>query len=237
MNKSNSAAMVLCLFALCPAALLTGCGREQAGKSTRTEQIATENTLPPLNPNQYEASAPAHADTTNASLAQNAAPTVTNTTPPVVSPADLAPHASKEYVVLRGDTLSKIARTHGVRLSALTKANPKQDLSKLKAGQKIQIPAPTHASAGIGFREPGTPGLGAGESTGNVHVVKAGETLTQIAKQNHTTPKAIQSANGLKTTRLLVGQKLRMPAPAQPATSAASAKPVEPAQPSAMAAK
>jgi LysM repeat protein len=36
-------------------------------------------------------------------------------------------------------------------------------------------------------------------------VVKAGETLTQIAKQSHTTVKAIQAVNGLKTTRVLVG--------------------------------
>jgi LysM repeat protein len=63
-----------------------------------------------------------------------------------------------------------------------------------------------------GLREPSNPGKGALPSTGNIHVVKAGETLTQIAKQSHTTIKAIQAVNGLKTTRVLVGQKLRLPA-------------------------
>ena len=73
-------------------------------------------------------------------------------------------------------------------------------MSKLKAGQKIQIPGSTaSASTGIGFKEPSNPGTGALPSTGNIHVVKAGETLTQIAKQSHTTVKAIQAVNGLKT--------------------------------------
>ena len=95
---------------------------------------------------------------------------------------------------------------HGVKFSALTNANLNLNLSKLKAGQKIQIPtAAASASTGIGFREPSHPGTGALPSPGNIHVVKAGETLTQIAKQSHTTVKAIQAVNGLKTTRVLVG--------------------------------
>ena len=59
---------------------------------------------------------------------------------------------SKEYVVIRGDTLFKIARANGVKFSALTNANPNLNLSKLKAGQKIQIPtAAASASTGIGY--------------------------------------------------------------------------------------
>ena len=97
--------------------------------------------------------------------------------------------------------------------SALTNANPNLNLAKLKAGQKIQIPtAAASASTGLGSREPSNPGKGALSSPGNIHVVKAGETLTQIAKQSHTTVKASQAVNGLKTTRVLVGQKLRLPA-------------------------
>ena len=45
-----------------------------------------------------------------------------------------------------------------------------------------------------------------------VHTVKAGETLTRIAHQHGTSIKAIRAANNLKTDRLFVGQKLKLPA-------------------------
>ncbi|MFO1496872.1 MAG: LysM peptidoglycan-binding domain-containing protein [Verrucomicrobiota bacterium] len=43
------------------------------------------------------------------------------------------------------------------------------------------------------------------------YVVKAGDNLTRIAKAHHTTTKAIRAANNLKTDRILVGQKLKVP--------------------------
>lgn len=43
--------------------------------------------------------------------------------------------------------------------------------------------------------------------------VKRGDNLTRIAKNHGTTVKAIREANGLKTDRILVGQKLKVPAP------------------------
>jgi LysM repeat protein len=127
-------------------------------------------------------------------------------------------------VVAKGDTLLKIARANGVRFTALSNANRNVNLSKLVVGQKLKIPTSASARPGaIGFREPG-----AGEAVpAGVHVVKAGETLTRIARENHTTVKAIQDANGLKTTRVLVGQRLHLPTttPATaptPTTSAAA---------------
>ncbi len=46
-----------------------------------------------------------------------------------------------------------------------------------------------------------------------VYVVKSGDNLTRIAKAHHTTVQAIKAANGLKTDRILAGQKLKLPAP------------------------
>jgi LysM repeat protein len=43
--------------------------------------------------------------------------------------------------------------------------------------------------------------------------VKRGDTLTRIAKTHGTTVKALREANGMKTDRILVGQKLKVPAP------------------------
>ena len=43
------------------------------------------------------------------------------------------------------------------------------------------------------------------------YVVKSGDTLTKIARAHGTTIKAIRAASGLKTDRILVGQKLKVP--------------------------
>ena len=43
-----------------------------------------------------------------------------------------------------------------------------------------------------------------------IYKVKAGDTLLGIAKKYHTTVKAIQAKNGLKTTHLSIGQKLKL---------------------------
>ena len=44
-----------------------------------------------------------------------------------------------------------------------------------------------------------------------VYQVKAGDNLTKIAKAHATTVKAIRSFNDLKTDRIVVNQKLRIP--------------------------
>jgi LysM repeat protein len=42
--------------------------------------------------------------------------------------------------------------------------------------------------------------------------VKSGDTLQAIARRNGVTVKELQAANNLTTTRITVGQKLRIPA-------------------------
>ena len=44
------------------------------------------------------------------------------------------------------------------------------------------------------------------------YTVKAGDNLTKIARNHGTTVKALRTANNLKTDRILVGQKLKVPA-------------------------
>src|ERR1051326_2071947 len=147
----------------------------------------------------------------------------TNTSPALMlatTNAAATAGSTKEYTVAKGDTLLKIARANGIRFTALSNANRNVNLSKLSVGQKLRIPTATTASiTGIGFRDPGN---GVETANGNIHVVKAGEPLTRIAKENHTTVKAIQAANSLKTARVLVGQRLRLPAPASSNTAPAT---------------
>ena len=110
------------------------------------------------------------------------------------------------YTIAKGDIFANIAKAKGVSLKALVAANPNVGATKLKVGQKIHIPAaPSAAVAG------GDAGVADGAKT-TTHVVKSGDTLAHIAKQHGTTIKAIQAANGLKTTRITIGQKLKLPA-------------------------
>ena len=57
--------------------------------------------------------------------------------------------AEDTYVVQRGDTLTQIAREHGVSLAALLQANPQiADPNLIHVGERIAIPSPAPASAG-----------------------------------------------------------------------------------------
>ena len=138
--------------------------------------------------------------------------------PPVVAPRRAVPEAAgTEYVVVNGDSLAKIAKKNGVTLKALEAANPGVEPTKLKVGQKLTIPASGGAAAPAATARPASTGSGAG---GETYTVKSGDTLTKIAKAHGTTVKAIEAENNLTTTKIKVGQKLKIPAKAEAAAPA-----------------
>ncbi|HZI33824.1 MAG TPA: LysM peptidoglycan-binding domain-containing protein, partial [Candidatus Binatia bacterium] len=141
-------------------------------------------------------------------------PPVTPMSAPPVTPASvapLAPAAGSEYTVVKGDTLGKIAKSHGVSTKAIETANPTVVPTRLQIGQKLVIPAGTPAAVGASAA---TMSANPGET---IYTVKSGDTLSRIARHYNTTIKAIQSANNLITTKIRVGQKLRIPAKAEEA--------------------
>ncbi|MBM3837484.1 MAG: LysM peptidoglycan-binding domain-containing protein [Verrucomicrobia bacterium] len=144
-------------------------------------------------------------------------PALTTTAPPLVAETQAQ---AKEYTIVKGDTLGKIATAHGVTVAAINKANEGLEPTRLRIGQKIMIPAPAAPAAsttgGLGVAEPA-------DGTSTVYVVKAGDTLAKIAKEYKTTIKAIKAANNMKTDRLLVGKKLKLPAPQKAGGASAGA--------------
>ncbi len=60
--------------------------------------------------------------------------------PPVTNPAAPAPAATRTHTIANGETLSRVAAKYGIKLSALQKANPNVDSSRLKPGQTVVIP-------------------------------------------------------------------------------------------------
>lgn len=98
--------------------------------------------------------------------------------------------------VARGENLSVIASRYGVSLPALLTANANLDPRRLQVGQTVLIPSGT-ASA----------------TTPSIHEVRPGETLTALARRYGVTVSALLSANpGINARRLLVSQRIRIPA-------------------------
>jgi LysM repeat protein len=217
-RRSRMKLAVFCVLAVSvcglTAMLIQGCKNEK-----------TPVNLPPAEPtnNLTEATNPPPVEPTNP-------PVVLPTNPPVVAPVVPEVPAGSEYTVVKGDTLAKIAKNNHVSLKALQTANQNVQPTKLKVGQKLTIPAgSTAAPAATGTAtatETGVTSIGGGEA----YVVKSGDTLTKIAKAHGTTVKLIQSENNLSTTKIKVGQKLKIPTKA-----GASTIPVTPLPPIAAA--
>lgn len=100
---------------------------------------------------------------------------------------------SVDYTVVRGDSLTKIAREHDVSLSELISANDISNPNLILPGQVLVIP-------------------GKGGQPDVVHVVAFGETLNRIAGLYGSTTSLLVSTNNISNPNLIrVGQKLTVP--------------------------
>ena len=82
------------------------------------------------------------------------------------------------------------------------------------------MPAPSSAAESA----TGMTGSSNAAGGGEIYIVKSGDSLSRIARHYGTTVKAIESENNLVTTRIKVGQKLKIPSRAEaPAPAAAPA--------------
>jgi LysM repeat protein len=151
------------------------------------------------------------------------------TLPPVNNPPVAAPTTTEgtDYVIVHGDTLGAIAKHHGISVRALLEANPGVNPKKLKVGQKIQIPGST---GGVATSTTGATESGATGDT-ILYTVKSGDALGRIARSHHTTVKAIEALNDMKSSAIRAGQKIKLPAPSAPAenTAPSSTIPTQPA--------
>jgi membrane-bound lytic murein transglycosylase D len=98
-----------------------------------------------------------------------------------------------EHVVVTGETLSGIARQHGVSVSAIRDANGLSG-DVIRPGQRLSIP-----------------GTGAAAPRSVEHVVVAGETLSGIARRYGVSVSGIREANGLRGDVIRPGQRLTVP--------------------------
>jgi LysM repeat protein len=141
---------------------------------------------------------------------------------PTGAPLSAAPAPSgTTYAVQRGDTLLSIAARHGVSVSRLATLNGLYWNSWVYVGQQLAIPGSQVAPA---------PAVSPPASGGQVYIVRAGDTLSSIARAHGTTVNALSATNRLTSHTIYVGQRLTIPAggttPVQPPVSPPVTNPV-----------
>lgn len=132
--------------------------------------------------------------------------------------------APTTYTVRPGDTLSVIARRHGVSLAALAQANNLTNPNALRIGQVLTIPgsAGSPAAAAPAVSAPVTPTPAATVSPApaapvtatGYYTVSKGDTLSGIARRHGTTIAKIMQANRMTAAqahKLSIGQKIIIP--------------------------
>jgi len=150
------------------------------------------------------------------STAQQAAPSSKQATTPT----------SGEYVVVKGDVLTRIAYRHKTTVKALKHANGLRS-DNLRIGQKLRIPGAAPA-----FKKPApraalasNPSQAAPMNTASKHKVKRGETFYSIARQHKVSVNKLIAYNpSVKPSNLRVGQTLNIHSHAAPMSSRAVAK-------------
>lgn len=119
-------------------------------------------------------------------------------TTPAAAGGDQASAAFVTHIVQPNETLSTIAADYGVDAAALAAANNLANPNMLRAGQQLVIPGVTERQAI--------------EARGIRHIVKSGESLSQVAQTYGVTVEQIMAVNGLDDPNtIVVGQELLIP--------------------------
>ena len=214
--KSNLRMTVFLIIAghivLISGLLMAGC--KKTAETPPDQNLITS----PFDTNPVPQLTPATVPTTPS----NPIPVEPSNPPPLVTqpipgptPTSAALEGEREHTVVAKDSFYTLAKKYNVTMKAIELANPGVDSKRLKLGQKLKIPAPT------GTAKTASLSPAVGENGEKIHAVKSGERLLTIAKDEGTTVKAIKALNSLRTDRITVGQKLKIPAK----TAAASAAP------------
>ncbi|MDR2506191.1 MAG: LysM peptidoglycan-binding domain-containing protein [Oscillospiraceae bacterium] len=118
--------------------------------------------------------------------------------PKIDTPAPEPVCSGTRYQVVRGDTFFAISKKHGISVADLMSANPNVNPEKLYIGQTICIPT--------GNPHPGT------SCSGNMYVIKKGDTFYDIARVHGLAVQDLLSVNtGVNPEKLYVGQTICIP--------------------------
>jgi membrane-bound lytic murein transglycosylase D len=137
----------------------------------------------------------------------------------------------------KGETVTRIANRYGLSVTVVRSLNPALRTRSPRPGEAVQIPGQArikswmaedrraessararararshHVRPSRGHPAPRATSRAAAKSTARVHIVKAGETLSSLARRYGISIQALRSANGLSNgRRLLAGRRLTIP--------------------------
>lgn len=137
--------------------------------------------------------------------------------------------ASRAYTVRAGDTISGIARAHGLSTQTLLNANGLRWSSIIYPGQKLSVPGTAAAAASTSSSSSSTKRKAAqstkSTSSGTVqpgqrYTVRAGDTMSAIASRHGVGVAALLKANGMDFSSIIYpGQSIKIPTSGIPGLS------------------
>lgn len=107
------------------------------------------------------------------------------------------------YTVEKGDTIYGIARKFGLKPSVIMDENDLTASSKLYVGQQLKIQSSSSKE---------NPRKTFNSKDGTIYTVEKGDSIYKISKKFGVSMQCIREANSLYSDKLLVGQKLTIPA-------------------------
>jgi len=126
----------------------------------------------------------------------------------VIPASPAAAQGSTIHVVRPGETLYRIALRYGTTVNTLVQANGLRNANFIWWGQRLVIP--------------GRSGTPAPSPSQGYHIVRPGETLSQIARRYGTTTGVLVQLNGLRNANFIWwGQRLRLPGSGSPPSTPA----------------
>jgi LysM repeat protein/beta-lactamase class D len=132
-----------------------------------------------------------------------------------VCPSPLFAQGARQYRVVRGDSLTSVARQYGLSVAALAAANGMSANSELRIGQTLKLPQPGATAKAA----PAAPSAGKATANGR-YTVRGGDTLSSIARRFGISVDSLREWNGLTGSDLLAGSRLIVSGTAAPATTA-----------------
>jgi LysM repeat protein len=129
--------------------------------------------------------------------------------------------APTTHTVRSGDSLWKIAKSYGLTVRELQKANPAIKGDAVRPGQVLKLPSNAVAPGGAIAAAPAGGGASITSSLSHsTYSVRSGDSLSKIAARNGTTVAALKQLNNLGTDVIQVGQQLLIPTSSGAAGSA-----------------
>jgi LysM repeat protein len=130
------------------------------------------------------------------------------------------------HTVASGETVSGVAKKYGTTVAAVVQANGLSSPDRIFVGQRLTVSGAASLPSSSAPGATSVPTATTASASAGAHTVRAGETVSGLAKKYGTTVSAIISANNLRPSGLIyVGQKLVVSGSAtvSPATPAAPA--------------